>query len=38
MGKMVFNLSFEERAGCGYLGMEKGTPGRMHPASKAKER
>lgn len=38
VGKMVFDLSFEEWAGCGYLGMENGTPGRRNRTNKAKER
>lgn len=38
VGKLVFKLSFEEWAGFGYLVMGNGTPGRMHCASKTKER
>lgn len=34
----MLNLSFEEWARFGSLGMEKGTPGRGHHASRAKER
>lgn len=38
VGKLVSKLSFEEWAGFGYLVMGNGTPGRMHCASKTKER